>query len=282
MHVLLAGLGALVVGSGDFVGGTASRRDSPHGVATLSFLTGSVFLLVLVPWFGGQGDGRDYIWGAISGIGGAIGVFTLYRGMQRAPMGLVSPIAAVVGTAVPVIVGLALGEQLSAVAATGLALGVVAIVAVSLSPTDIAVHADARRSAIGHGLVTGLGFGILLTALALVDRGAGFGPVALSRTVSFGLLFLHGLMVRRAMIPASDVRLVAGAAGVLTSAGNLLYFMALSAGPIVVTAAVYALFPAATVVMARLIHHEHLTRMQLVGVLLALSAAVLLGVGSVG
>ena len=279
MHVLLAGLGALVVGSGDFVGGTASRKDSPHGVATLSFLTGTLFLFALVPWFEGQGDTSDYVWGAISGIGGAIGVFTLYRGMQRAPMGLVSPIAAVVGTAIPVVVGLALGEQLTTIVTVGLGLGVVAIVMVSLSPAEIHVTGEAKRSAVSHGLVTGMGFGILLTALALVDAGSGFGPVAVSRTVSFGLLFAQGLLVRRVMFPAPGLRWVAGGAGVLTSAGNLLYFLALQTGPIVVSTAIYALFPAATVVMARIVHDERLTSQQLAGVLLALVAAVLLGIG---
>jgi len=281
VHILLAGLGALVVGAGDFVGGTATRRDVPHAVATISFLTGTVFLAAMFPFFDGQATGQDYWWGAVSGVGGAIGVFTLYRGFQRAPMGLVSPIAAVVGAAVPVIGGLTLGEEPNLAVTLGLLLGALAIVLVSLSPEDAHAASGARRLAVGHGLVTGLGFGILLMALALVDSDAGMGPLVVSRTTSLMLLVAQGLVVKRVMWPARGVRLVAGAGGLLTSAGNMLYFLALGFGSIVASTAAYALFPASTVVMARLFHDERLTRMQTGGVGLALLAAVLLGIGSV-
>lgn len=281
MHILLAGLGALVVGAGDFVGGTATRKDVPHAVATISFLTGTVFLAAMVPWFDGQASGQDYGWGAVSGLGGALGVFTLYRGFQRAPMGLVSPIAAVVGAAVPVIGGLTLGEEPSLAVTVGLGLGALAIVLVSLSPEDAHAAPGARRSAVAHGLVTGLGFGVLLMALALVDSDAGIGPLVVSRATSLTVLVAQGLVMKRVMWPARGVRLAAGAGGLLTSAGNMLYFLALGFGSIVVSTGVYALFPASTVVMARIFHDERLTRLQMGGVGLALCAAVLLGTGSI-
>ena len=277
VHIVLAGLGAAVVGVGDFLGGTGSRKDVPHAVAALSFLAGGAFLACLLPFVDGVAALQDILWGAVSGLGGAVGVFALYRGFQHAPMGLVSPIAAVVMTAVPVVGGLALGERIGPATMLGLALGLAAVVLVSLAPGPTAGPA-ARRSALSHGVITGIGFGVLLLALALVGDGAGLAPVVASRLVSFGVLVGQGLVVGRSMFPRRGVRLISTGAGVFTATGNALYYLAVGVGPIVASTAVYALFPVTTVVMARLVHNERMTSLQTVGVVAALTAAVLLTV----
>lgn len=280
MHLVLAAIGAAIVGTGDFAGGTASRRDSPHGVATFAFFVGTVFSVLLVPFFGGDPTATDLMWGAISGIGGALGVFTLYRGFKRAPMGLVSPIAGVVGAAVPVIGGLVLGEGMGTLTGAGLAFGTLAIVLVSISKDD-PNQPGTRSSAIAHGVVTGIGFGILLLALALITPGAGLLPVAVSRLSSFALLALQGVITGRAIFALAGARLISAGAGVLTVSGNVMFYLAVGIGSVVASTAVYAMFPVATVIMARIVHGEHLTKLQMAGVALAVTAGVLLGMGSV-
>lgn len=280
MHLVLAGIGAVVVGAGDFSGGTATRRDLPHPVAALSFLVGAIGLLALTPVFGGSPGVADMTWGAISGVGGMVGVFTLYRGFASAPMGLVSPIAALVAAVVPVVGGLALGEALGEWGAVGLAVGLFAVVLVSVTPA-VGLSRQTRLSGVAHGLLTGLGFGIQLLALALVGDDAGLLPVVASRFVSFCLLGGYLVLVGRRLIPNRAARPITVTAGLLTALGNLLYYLAVGLGPIAITTAVYALFPVSTVVMARVVHHELLSARQLVGVGLALAAAAILAVASV-
>ncbi len=280
MHLVLAGIGAVVVGAGDFSGGTAARRDFPHPVAALSFLVGAIGLLALTPMFGGSPGTADMTWGAISGVGGMIGVFTLYRGFASAPMGLVSPIAALVAVMVPVVGGLVLGEDLGRWGALGLAVGLFAVVLVSITPA-IGLSRQTRLSGVAHGLITGLGFGVQLLALALVGDEAGLLPVVASRAVAFFLLGGYLVFTGRRLIPNRAARPITVTAGLLTALGNLLYYLAVGVGPIAITTAVYALFPVSTVVMARLVHHERLPARQLVGVGLAIAAAAILAGASV-
>ncbi len=281
MHLVLAGLGAIVVGAGDFSGGTASRRDLPHPVAALSFLVGALVLLALSPFFGGTANASDLGWGAVSGIGGAVGTFTLYRGLASAPMGLVSPIAGLVAASVPVVGGLALGEELTTTVALGLSLGLVAIVLVSATPAA-GLSRQERVAGVSHGVVTGLGFGVQLLALALVGANAGLNPVVISRVVSFCLVGGYLLISKHRVMPTRQARPISMLAGLLTGVGVLLYYLAVGVGPIVVSTAIYALFPVSTVVMARFIHHEKLNGRQLSGVALALGAAMLMAATSVG
>ncbi len=280
MHLVLAGIGAVVVGAGDFSGGTATRRDLPHPVAALSFLVGAIGLLALTPLFGGSPTVADMTWGAISGLGGMVGVFTLYRGFASAPMGLVSPVAALVAAMVPVAGGLVLGEALGKWGAIGLAVGLIAVVLVSVTPA-VGLTRQARLLGVGHGLITGVGFGIQLLALALVGDDAGLLPVVASRAVGFGLLGGYLVLNRRRFFPLQAARPATITAGLLTALGNLLYYLAVGLGPIAITTAVYALFPVSTVVMARLVHHERLSARQMVGVGLAVVAASILAGASV-
>ena len=275
MHLVLAGIGAVVVGAGDFSGGTATRRDVPHPVAALSFLVGALALLALTPMFSGFPTARDMTWGAVSGVGGMIGVFTLYRGFASAPMGLVSPIAALVAAMVPVLGGLVLGEALGEWGSLGLSVGLVAVVLVSITPAT-GLDRRTRLSGVAHGLITGAGFGIQLLALALVGGGAGLLPIVASRAVSFCLLGGYLVFAGRRLLPLRKARPITVTAGVLTALGNLLYYLAVGLGPIAMTTAVYALFPVSTVVMARLVHHERLSARQMVGVGLAIAAAAIL------
>lgn len=281
MHLVLAGLGALIVGAGDFVGGTATRRDVAHAVATLSFLAGALFLGALTPLVGGVPIGTDFVWGALSGLGGAIGVLALYRGFARSAMGVVSPVAAVVMAAVPVVGALLMGEAPGPIVVIGLVMGLVAIVMVSAGPSVDDIEKAARVSGVRHGLVTGVGFGVQLLALALVTPGAGMLPVMTSRFVSFVLLAAVAFTLRQTVLPQAKVRPLAAVGGMLTGGGVALYYLAVSVGSIVASTAVYALFPVSTVLMARIVHKERLSRQQILGVALAVAAGALLGAVSV-
>lgn len=276
MHILWAGLGAIVVGAGDFAGGAATRRDEPLRVITVAFAVGAVFLLLLVPVFGGSPTGSDLWWGTVSGVGGAFGVAALYRGFQRAPMGLVAPVASVITVTVPVIGGVVRGERPSSLVWMGLAVAFTSIVLISLGPASSSMPGS-RWSAVGHGMATGIGFGGLLLAITLIGDDAGVLPLVAGRFSSFGLALLLALMIGGGVIPTSAEALRATViSGVLTVSGNALYYAALTVGPTVSSTVIYSMFPASTVILAWLIYQERLRIPQLLGVVLALVATGLL------
>lgn len=72
--------------------------------------------------------------------------------------------------------------------------------------------------------------------------------------------------------------LLAATAGLLTGVANVLLMLGLHAGSVAVVAVLTNLYPLATMVLAWIVLHERLSRLQLLGALLALTASVLLGV----
>ena len=101
-------------GTSDFAAGLASRRLAPAavtcGVEVITLITVAATLLV------SHGDGPSATalgWGAISGLGTALGTLSLYHGLSVARMSVVATLSAVLTAVIPVIVGVALGEHLT-------------------------------------------------------------------------------------------------------------------------------------------------------------------------
>jgi len=274
--ILLAAVAAVVVGSGDFLGGLAGRRTEPWSVVGTGFLAGTVVMSLIAAMVGGQPTAADLGWGAASGAGGAAGVYLLYRGFSRAPMGVVSPLAAVLGGLVPASAGLLTGDAVSVTMALGMGIGLVAIILVSWVPVAVS---EAVWVGVRHGIGAGLGFGFLLLFLARAGRDAGLWPVLVSRAASFAILALASGILGRSLFVSRKALVPALAAGVLTVLGNAGYVLALNLGSLAPVSIVYSLFPASTVVLAWLVFRERLRPGQAVGVGLALLGTALITVG---
>jgi uncharacterized membrane protein len=79
--------------------------------------------------------------------------------------------------------------------------------------------------------------------------------------------------------PAGAGWWLAAVGGVLDAAANALYLLAVQRGQLAVVGAVVALYPASTVLLARLLHGERVGPVQRVGLALAVPALVLVGAG---
>jgi uncharacterized membrane protein len=108
-------------------------------------------------------------------------------------------------------------------------------------------------------------------------------PVLTARVAAFVLVGIALVVVagRGAALPfpgADDRRLATGA-GVLDVTASTLLLLAVRRGLLVVVAPLAALAPAATVLLAHVVLHEHLQTLQRVGLLLALVGIVLIVAG---
>ncbi|MEI8057492.1 MAG: EamA family transporter [Actinomycetes bacterium] len=287
MAALLALISALVWGVADFMGGLASRRSTPLQAL---FVTTPIGLLVIVPLamvFGGDSAGSA-LPGTVAGAFGALGILLLYEALTIGPMGVLSPISAVLGAAIPVIVGLARGDRPSAWAFLGMALAVVAIVTVGLEPkahhSDDSAHQRVTPRALGFALAAGVCIGFFFAIIALAPKDAGLWPVVFARSTSTIMLVPLGIIVairtKTAILPPSwQVRRQAAAAGVLDVAANAFYILASQVGLLSVVAVLGSLYPAATVLLARMLLGERLRPVQKFGMATAIVATVLLALG---
>ncbi len=182
MGVLLGLLSALGFGSGDFLGGQASKRASTPAVLFVVQLTAALGAIVLAIGFSGDPIGRDLTFGAAAGIVNAIGLGLLYHGLGTGRMGVVAPVAAVMGAVIPVAWGLLTGEQPGTVVIVGVLLAVVAVALIAREH-DESVEGSVSRSVV-VAVLAGVGLGTSLVFFAQTGSDSGFWPVLTARIVA--------------------------------------------------------------------------------------------------
>lgn len=283
MPALLALLSAGLWGVADFVGGLASRRSTALQTVVVSTPVGLLLVLPIAVLLGGD-VASSVAPGLAAGLLGSTAILLLYAALRLGPMGVVSPVSAVVGAAVPVVVGLARGERPGWPAYVGMALAVVAIVTVGLepeSPTDDSRHQRVTPRALLLAVLAGLGIGAFMTLIGLAPAGSGLYPVVFARAASTTVLVVIALVVasRRgsSVLPATRaVRWQAVGAGLLDAGANGFYALAAQSGLLSVVAVLGSLYPAATVLLARVVLAERLRPAQVAGMVTAIVAAALL------
>lgn len=270
---LLGLLSALVWGSGDFGGGLATRRSSPFQTLFAATLAGLAALLSLAAIRGeALPPPADLRWSAAAGLAGAVGMAALYRALAVGSAAVVAPTSAVVGAALPVLwdsvlEGLAAPNKLA-----GFALGLLGIGLVARA-TPEANGAD--RRGLGAAVLAGLGFGAFFVLIAQVGPGAIWLPLAIAKSSSLGLAAL-ALLLRGERPPAPRANPVAWLAGLLDAGGNSLYLLAQQFTRLDVAAVLASMYPASTVLLARLVCKQTISWTQAIGVILCLAATALI------
>jgi drug/metabolite transporter (DMT)-like permease len=288
MSVLLGLLAAATYGSSDFLAGLASRRLPPivvtAGAQALCLLVG----LIAIAFYPGDGiSGQVLLWGAASGLGSAGGTFALYRGLGGGEMSVVATLSGLLTAVIPVIVGLATGDSLTALAAIGIVAAIPAIGLVSWSGSS----GSAGGSGAIWGILAGLGFGLLFVGYDRAGSDAGAWPLVVAEGVATLLTIGPALLALRRGEreggtvednAASDRRSLSLllAAGLLAGAANLSFIIANHHGELAVVAVLTALYPGFTVILARIVLGERWSSTQKVGLVTALVATLLVSLGS--
>ncbi len=295
MLVVLAALtSAVTYGSSDFLAALAARRGSLLRVTTLTYLVATALLGVLV--LAVRDDLRAGLAaGAVAGVLAVVGLLTFYAALAAGPMGVLSPVIAMLQAAVPVGAALLLGERLTTIGWVGVAFALAATAL--LGSAEVAEQGPAGRGvvwtrrAVVLALVSGVTLGLSVAALDRAPAASGLAPAFVDLAVGLVLLAVLGVAARTPG-GARLVRVVEGTgaggaargvaplalgAGALMAVAQAMLMVALQNGDLAVVAVLVGLYPMATVLLARLVLGERLGRRALVGVGAALAAGVLLG-----
>jgi drug/metabolite transporter (DMT)-like permease len=275
LAVVLA-LGAAVCwGTGDFLGGLASRRSPIVAVLAVTMPTGlvlaAVVLLVVRP---DPPSASSFAFAALAGVAGLGGLAALYRGLSRGAMSVVAPLSAT-APIVPVVVGVARGERPSWLQAAGIVLALCGIVLVS---REAGPRAGVAAGA-GLGVLAALGFGSFFVSLdAASEEGALWPTVVLRASATLVILVLA--LVLRPRIPRAPAALLPlFAIGAIDMIANGLFAAASSRGLVSIVSVLASLYPAVVVALAAVVLHERMHRVQALGAAAALAGAALISVG---
>jgi drug/metabolite transporter (DMT)-like permease len=207
----------------------------------------------------------------------------LYHALSIGVMAVVAPTTAVCAVTIPVVYSVLQGERPAPLAVLGIILGIASIVLVSQQrtmndPGRNPAMAPAGRLPLGVGtaLVSGVAIGFFFLALAQTSPTAGMWPLVASRSVSvmmFGLVAVaRGCSLR---LPAQVLSMVI-LAGAVDMLANALYLIAARQGPLSIVVTLSSLYPASTVLLARVVLRERLNVLQITGVGCALAAVLLI------
>jgi uncharacterized membrane protein len=281
MFAVLALASAVCYGAADFLGGLTAKRASTIPIVVLSQLSGLVLLFLMLPLVPAASPSRmDHIWGAVAGLTGGAGVALLYRALAIGVMAVVAPTTAVCAVAIPVLATVAMGGRPGVVRMVGIVLTLVAITLVSQSNhPEPGEHESGGTSGSGTpafllALLSGVVIGLFFLALAQTSERAGLWPLVTARFVSVAM-FASMLLVTSTPrgLPAAIIGTVI-AGGALDMLANLLYMIATRSGPLSVVVTLASLYPASTVILARVVLHERLRLTQWAGVVCALIAVM--------
>jgi drug/metabolite transporter (DMT)-like permease len=278
LAVVLSLLASACWGVADFTGGLQSRRVPVVVVLAIVEGVGLLAVLVVIAVTGEAVPGTRAILFAVgAGTAGAVALGCFYRALAIGTMSIVAPISST-GVALPVIVGIATGDRPSLLVSLGLVVAVVGVLLASREQHDDAEQAAAGRAAVWLALVAAAGFGSYFV----------FSDVAADSSVPWLLVFSRVLivpvliavaLVRRAPAPARASLLVLALAGLLDVSATGLYGLANTKGALSIVSVVGALYPVATVLLARVVLGERIRPLQQLGVAAAMLGVALIATG---
>jgi drug/metabolite transporter (DMT)-like permease len=293
LAIILALASAIGYGSSDFCAGLAARTASVIQITLLASVSAAVVVLAALPFASDhRPTGAALAWGIAAGAGGTLGAFALYLGFRYAAFSVAGPLSAVGTAGFSVLAGLLWGERPSTLALIGIIVALPAIIAVSASAAGEAdpdgeasqEEGGPARPAAGvvAGLIAGACFALLLIGLNRAGSGGGLWPLAAAQAAELAVAGAAAALTRNLRLPGGRPGRLAVMAGAAGAAGTLLYFFASHDGFLAVVAVLTSLYPASTIVLARILLGERLTRLRLTGLALAGACVALIAAGGAG
>jgi drug/metabolite transporter (DMT)-like permease len=272
---LLLALGAsLAWGVADFVGPLFSRT---LGILRVLFWAqvGGVLAIGLAVAIRGEGPaGWAVLFAICASVGGMLGLVAYYRGMEIGVMSVVAPIAGV-SAVIPVVFGIATGDNPSPAQIAGI---VCALIGVGLASVE---HSDGRRrvaAGVGLALLAALGFGFYFPWMHAAGKVDFWWASLVFRTTAL-LIVATAVAVQRPSLRLAprDLAIVI-AVGIGDTIGNVLFAASSGEGLVSLTAVLASLYPVVTVLLAAAVLRERVAPMQRAGIVLTLTGVALIAV----
>lgn len=275
LSILYGIASALSWGAGDFAGGLSSRKVGAYRAVFYADFFGLFLLLAAYFIYPETLPAVRVLWvSAIGGMLGTIGLLVLYYSLTKGQMSIAAPVSALFAAVLPVIVGSITGGLPGPFQFIGFVLALAAVWLISQG--DGSFHIS-RLSDLRLPILAGLGFGCYFIFMhnATQDTPSILWPMIISR-VAGTLLVLSFVLARREPLGVPrGVWTVVLINATLDLFGNFFYILASKSGRLDIAAVLSSLYPGATVILAWMLLKEHISRWQMVGILLALSAIAL-------
>jgi drug/metabolite transporter (DMT)-like permease len=320
--ILLALAAAAGYGGSDYAAGLAARRASVVRVTVLAEVTSVTLLILVVPFTSRQAPPlASVLWGIAAGASGVTGAMALYLGFRHAAFSVASSLSAVGSAVFAVLAGVALGEQPGAFALAGIALALAAIVAVSTParrqatavapgqrgqdpvakerglvlaggqalgvpggdlPPRASTATGRHAAGVGLGLAAGAGFGLFFIGLNEAGSSTGLWPVLVAQMAAMVMVICVATATRELRLPPAGARRLSVTTGTIGAAGTAMFFLSTHHGLLAVTAVITSLYPAVTILLARVVSGERLTALRIIGLCLAGASVGLIAASGAG
>ncbi len=270
--VALGLVSAAAWGAGDFSGGLASRRSHVYSVVIAAHSIGLVLLVSLALAHGEVlPPAGEFLWACVAGVFTAVGLTALYRALAIGQMGIVAPITGVLSAGLPAIFSALVSGFPAPVELVGFVLAIIGIWLIARSQGE-----GNRREGIGLALISGIGFGGFLILISRLTGTQAFWPLAIARASSLVLMIALAAITRHALLPQVKRLPLALLSGILDISANVFFVLAAQSGRLDIAAVVASLYPASTLMLARVFLKERLTRAQSAGIIAVLAAIPLI------
>lgn len=254
-------------GVSDFIGGYTARRFQAFFLASLGHLSGTVLVLSLaLANHEAFPQVSHFVWACAGGTAGGVSLAFFYRALSRGRMGLAAPVSAVLSAAIPTAFGILTQGLPRALTLVGFGLAVVGIWLISRP------EKGGRPEGLGLALIAGVGFAAFYICMQQAGSGAALWLATGSRASA---LLVTATMVfsGRKFAPSYRLGFALGLlAGCIDVSGTVFFIRATQTGRLDSAVILSSLYPAITVLLARLILKEQFTAWKLLGVLAALAA----------
>jgi drug/metabolite transporter (DMT)-like permease len=257
-----------VWGASDFLGGVGARRTNAFLFTAIVHVSGMLVVGAIAiathapfPW------GASLGWSLIAGSLGGVALCFFYRALARGNMGLIAPVAAVLSAAIPTVVTAFAEGFPSTRQVLGFVLAGIGVWLISRTEGD-----TGRPEGLGVAMLAGIGFAGFYLCTHQAGNASALWVATCSRSASLlitGAIVLIGRRLRTVPAPVLGIAVVAG---ILDIGGSVAFVRASQIGRLDVAVVLSSLYPAVTVVLARVFLHEHFSRARTFGMLAALAA----------
>jgi drug/metabolite transporter (DMT)-like permease len=261
------------------VGGVAARRVAALRVMLAAYPVEALLLGALALTVGGPIHTGAVFWGCLYGVGQAFGMWAFYAALGSGPISVVAPLAGVLNAAVPVAVGIALGERPGQAASVGVVLAIVAVMLVSREATVEGTPFKFTPKVAWLTVFAGSAFGLDLVFLHQAPHECKLWPLMFARLAATVVIAVMAASRRTLQLPRGKSMRLALTIALLDICALVTQLIALQSWLLSLASILISLYPAATVVLAMVILRERVSRWQGIGMVMAMGSVAMIAAG---